>query len=464
MRLNIAGLMRNALPLAALLLLAACSHTTSYTIGGTVTGLANSPGPLSTPLILQNNGGDNLTISAIGAFTFATAVTSTSTTSATYNVTILTQPFSQTCTVTGGSGTASSNVTSVVVSCSSSGTSAYVVNASKNNVSQYTMGANGALNTSAASSVTTGPYPYSIAVVPSGLYAYVANNGSNNVSEYTISAGVLTSNTPTANPTGTIAAGTNPVSVTIDPTGSYVYVVNAGSNDISQYTIGTPSSLTPGALTAIGTTKVMPGTTPYSIAVDPSGNYAYVANYGDGTISEYKINAGALTLTATLPVPVSGNNNPASITVDPTGKYAYVANYGDGTVSEYNISSADGTLTAMTPGTVMAGTNPISVTVSGSHVYVANHNYNTSNIVGSVSEYSIGASGVLGVLTGIGTVGTGVEPSSVTVDPSGQYAYVANLGDGTVSQYSINSDGTLAAMTPATVTVVGQPISVISAR
>jgi DNA-binding beta-propeller fold protein YncE len=240
--------------------------------------------------------------------------------------------------------------------------------------------------------------------------------------------------------------------------------VNAGSNDISQYTIGTPSSLTPGALTAIGTTKVMPGTTPYSIAVDPSGNYAYVANYGDGTISEYKINAGALTLTATLPVPVSGNNNPASITVDPTGKYAYVANYGDGTVSEYNISSADGTLTAMTPGTVMAGTNPISVTVSGSHVYVANHNYNTSNIVGSVSEYSIGASGVLGVLTGIGTVGTGVEPSSVTVDPSGQYAYVANLGDGTVSQYSINSDGTLAAMTPATVTVVGQPISVISAR
>src|SRR5450759_1368551 len=150
MRLNIAGLMRSALPLAALLLLAACPNTTSYTIGGTVTGLASSPGPLSTPLILQNNGGDNLTISAIGAFTFATAVTSTSTTSATYNVTIRTQPFPQTCTVTGGRGIASSNVTSVVVSCSSSSTSADLVNASNNNVSQYTMGANGALNTSAA--------------------------------------------------------------------------------------------------------------------------------------------------------------------------------------------------------------------------------------------------------------------------------------------------------------------------
>src|SRR5450756_1980930 len=236
MRLNIAGLMRSALPLAALLLLAACPNTTSYTIGGTVTGLASSPGPLSTSLVLQNNGGDNLTISANGAFTFATAVKSNSTTKATYNVTILTQPFPQTCTVTGGSGTASSNVTSVVVSCSNSSTSAYVENKS-GTVSQHPIGANGALPTTAASSVATGTNPYSIAVVPLGLYAYVANNGSNNVSEYTVSAGVLTSNTPTANPTGTIAAGTNPVSVTIDPTGSYVYVVNAGSNDISQYTI-----------------------------------------------------------------------------------------------------------------------------------------------------------------------------------------------------------------------------------
>jgi 6-phosphogluconolactonase len=462
MRLNITRLMHGMLPLAVLLL-SACGGNHSYTIGGTVTGLASSPGPLSTPLVLQNNGGDNLTISANGAFTFATAVKSNSTTKATYNVTILTQPFPQTCTVTGGSGTASSNVTSVVVSCSSSSTSAYVVNKS-GTVSQYPIGANGALPTTAASSVATGATPYSIAVVPSGLYAYVANNfngvGGNTVSEYTINSGVLTLNTTIASPTGTIAAGTNPVSVTVDPTGPHVYVVNAGSNPgtVSQYSInsdGTLAKMTPATVNA--------GTTPNSIAVDPSGHYAYVANYGDGTISEYTISSGVLsanTIAATIPAGTS----PASITVDPTGKYAYVANYGDGTVSEYNISSADGTLTAMTPGTVTAGTNPISVTVSGSHVYVANHNYNTSNIVGSVSEYSIGASGVLGVLTGIGTVGTGVEPSSITVDPTGSYAYVANLGDGTVSQYTINSDGTLAAMTPATVTVGGQPISVITAR
>ncbi len=56
--------------------------TGSYTIGGTVTGLVGGG------LVLQNNGGDNLTVSANGAFTFPTSVSS----GASYAVTVLTQP------------------------------------------------------------------------------------------------------------------------------------------------------------------------------------------------------------------------------------------------------------------------------------------------------------------------------------------------------------------------------------
>jgi hypothetical protein len=81
----------------------------NYTIGGTVSGLSG------TGLVLQDNGGDNLTISASGSFTFNTAITNGST----FNVTVLTQPSSpaQTCGVTNGSGTVSANVTSVQVTC-----------------------------------------------------------------------------------------------------------------------------------------------------------------------------------------------------------------------------------------------------------------------------------------------------------------------------------------------------------
>ena len=78
---------------------------TTYTVGGTLTGLTGAS------VVLQNNGGSNLTASANGAFTFTTAVES----GGAYSVTVLTQPSGQTCTVTSGTGTVSANVTNVAV-------------------------------------------------------------------------------------------------------------------------------------------------------------------------------------------------------------------------------------------------------------------------------------------------------------------------------------------------------------
>src|ERR1700730_17725672 len=106
---------------ATSLFLAACSGLKSSaagsgtgssatpTIGGTVTGLTG------TGLVLQNNAGDNLTVTANGPFTFKTALT----TGKAYTVSVLTPPASpaQTCTVSGGTGVATANVTSVAITC-----------------------------------------------------------------------------------------------------------------------------------------------------------------------------------------------------------------------------------------------------------------------------------------------------------------------------------------------------------
>jgi hypothetical protein len=79
----------------------------NYTLGGTISGLAMA-------ITLQNNGGDNLSVSANGSFTFATAVADGST----YNVTVLAQQAGQNCTITNGSGTVSgANITNVAVTC-----------------------------------------------------------------------------------------------------------------------------------------------------------------------------------------------------------------------------------------------------------------------------------------------------------------------------------------------------------
>jgi len=89
-----------------------CASST-FSVGGTVIGLQGSG------LVLQNNGADDLPVSANGLFTFGSELAS----GATYNVTVRTQPSNpnQACTVTNGRGTiGGGDVGNVVVSCSTS--------------------------------------------------------------------------------------------------------------------------------------------------------------------------------------------------------------------------------------------------------------------------------------------------------------------------------------------------------
>jgi alpha-tubulin suppressor-like RCC1 family protein len=83
----------------------------TFSIGVTASGLL--PGA---SVVLQNNGGDNLTVSANATLTsFPTPLAA----GATYSVTVLTQPAQQTCSVSNGSGTVTNaNITNIVVSCS----------------------------------------------------------------------------------------------------------------------------------------------------------------------------------------------------------------------------------------------------------------------------------------------------------------------------------------------------------
>jgi len=80
----------------------------TYSVGGNVSGLTTNN------LVLQNNGADDLPVTADGPFTFLTELADDSP----YEVTVSTQSPGQTCTVTNGSGViAATDVTNVAVSC-----------------------------------------------------------------------------------------------------------------------------------------------------------------------------------------------------------------------------------------------------------------------------------------------------------------------------------------------------------
>lgn len=243
--------------------------------------------------------------------------------------------------------------------------------ADANSVSAYSIDANGALariDTDAKAGtqyfIPTRVTPNSIAIDPAGAHAYVTNGSSNNVTVYNIDA-----TSGTLAEIQTIAAGTTPYSIAIDPAGAFAYVTSWNTNLVWIFSITNSD----GTLINTGN-NVSTGNGPRAVAIHPSGKFAYVVNSGSGDISAYNISpvTGALvqidcsnsgTGCNTLliyPQNFLAGAQPISIAIDSSGQYAYVANKGDNTVSAYNINASTGVLTSLSTPT-STGLQPSSV-------------------------------------------------------------------------------------------------------
>ena len=274
----------------------------------------------------------------------------------------------------------------------------------------------------------------SVTVAPSGKFAYVANLGDDETTDGSVTTYAIDATTGALTSTGSTGGNCPglcvPLSVAVDPSGKFAYVPNgdgAEPSNIAVYTI----DATTGALTSKG--KTTTDGFAVSVAVDPSGKFAYVSTGGTpgpaANVSMYTINAttGALTSIGTI----AAGTSPGSVVVDPAGKFVYVANPGSNDVSMYTMNATTGTLTSI--GTIATGTDPVSISVdpASKFAYVVNFSSN------DVSMYTINAT--TGALTSIGTIATGQFPTSIAVHPSGNFAYVTNSGSNDVSIYSIDS-------------------------
>ena len=192
--------------------------------------------------------------------------------------------------------------------------------------------------------------------------------------------------------------------------------------------------------------------------------FVYVTNGGDSTVSGYTIDpsTGALTPIAGSPFPADAgpSSGPSAMAVDPSGKFAYVANSGLGTVSGYTIDSSTGALTSIAGspfagGIFELGLRSMTVDPSGKFAYVAN-NANGNNVLGYMINPSTGA---LTPITGSPFI-VGSLTEFVAVDPSGRFAYFADE-DGTVSGQTIDpSTGALTPIAGSPFSAGSQPISV----
>ena len=292
---------------------------TTYSVGGAVDGLTG------TGLVLQNNGGNDLSINADGAFTFTTKLAN----AATYNVTVATQPSGQTCSVINGSGTISSaNVTSVFVNCIPLGT--------------FSVGGN-------VSGLT-------------GAGLVLQNNGGDNLSISTNTAFVFA--TPLAD-----SANYN-VTVLTQPAGQ-ACSVTYGSGTIASANI---TNVVVSCVDFSNTSGIWRGTQTYTAASGTSCDNAvndvetsYISVIQtDGDLTA--INVEGITLTGTI-----GITMPATVVMSGTKSLTDVE-----TGDTIGVSvDFDGTLNAVDS---MTGTLTINTTVNSTTVCVASADYNGNHV------------------------------------------------------------------------------------
>jgi 6-phosphogluconolactonase len=181
-----------------------------------------------------------------------------------------------------GKGTTATVVTPTAMLITPNNSYVYVSLASLG-VQVLTLGTGGALSTGTTAtflpplSTSTTPADYGLASDPTSKFLFVAefNTG---LRVFSIGTnGTLNEVTGSPYPTGT-----GPTAVILDPTGSYVYVANKGSNNISAFTL----TLASGKLTAIaGSPFSSGGQLPIAFVNDNQKKYLAVINYGTSSSS-----------------------------------------------------------------------------------------------------------------------------------------------------------------------------------
>ena len=94
------------------------------------------------------------------------------------------------------------------------------------------------------------------------------------------------------------------------------------------------------------------------------GQFSYVANQGDNTVSGYTVNATTGALTPIPGSPFPAGSFPISVAVDPSDKFIYVVDNVDNNISGYTINAVSGVLAPIPGSPFAAGGAPYSMAVA----------------------------------------------------------------------------------------------------
>lgn len=253
---------------------------------------------------------------------------------------------------------------------------------------------------------------------------------------------------------------------TVDPLGSqgslilsrdgrFLFVVNAGSSNISSFFVQQDKLI----LTDVVSSG---GLHPNSLAT--IDNFLYVTNTGDTThpsnVAGFKISIdGHLSQISGGAMPLSSANaGPGCVVISNFGQKLIVSEKATSVLSIFGVQS-NGTLIGLRAyysigkvpfGSAFLDNNLLLVSEAGPN---------------ALSSYTVAADGVLTVISG-SVLNNQKATCWVSVLPQGKHAYTSNAGSGTITDYRINDDGSLSVVEsiPSTPQRTGAPLDSVIDR
>jgi 6-phosphogluconolactonase len=288
----------------------------------------------------------------------------------------------------------------------------------------------GTYSTGGTGSGTSGFSQGSVTLSPDGRTLLVVNAGSNQVSDFAVQpGGVLRLRNVVA------SGGTDPISVAIN--GGLVAVLNAGGTaNVAGFRAGF-AGLTP---IAGGSQPLSTGaSSPEDVAISPDGGHVVVTEKVSNTIDTFAVGRGG----SFGPAVTSPSDSPLSFAevFTPSGQLLVADDGSAGTsaVSPYRIKPA-GTLSA-TQAAVPDGQTAacwVALDPRDGDVFVDNAGS------GSISSYQVSP---LGHVTFLGntSAGTGAKPLDDAVSSNGRDLYVFNAAADQLAEFSVGPDAQLTA-------------------
>jgi 6-phosphogluconolactonase (cycloisomerase 2 family) len=278
-----------------------------------------------------------------------------------------------------------------------------------------------------------------IILSPSGKFLFVVNAGSNEITSFAVKPGgqlTFVAKVP--------SGGTFPVSLTLH--GSLLYALNSGGTAarISGFKVNSAGAMKAIASSARKLSTALPS--PTQIGFNAAGTLLVVTEKGTNKIDTYTVAANGI---ATGPnVQNSNGPGPFGFAFDNLG-HLIVSEVMNSGASSYSVSSS-GTLTVITGSLIDFGKAACWTVNTNSRKYPTQYSYITNTADATISGFSIASNGAISLLDADGrtfVLPTGGDPLDEALSADSSYLYALEGSFGGIVGFQIQTDGSLIQIT-----------------